>query len=57
MKTTIKSKSRSVEKRFNFSNQSTAQLYEAGLISGKAIAILPKYDQGSEVDRGCVVRD
>ena len=27
-----------------FSNQSVAQLYEAGLIGGKAIAILPKYE-------------
>lgn len=27
-----------------FSNQSVAQLYEAGLIGGKAIAILPQYD-------------
>ena len=32
-----------------FSNQSVAQLYEAGLIGGKAIAILPKYDSASGI--------
>ena len=32
-----------------FSNQSVAQLYEAGLIGGKAIAILPQYDSTVEV--------
>jgi len=31
-----------------FSNQSVAQLYEAGLIGGKAIAILPQYDSPVE---------
>jgi len=31
-----------------FSNQSVAQLYEAGLIGGKAIAILPQYDSKVE---------
>jgi len=31
-----------------FSNQSVAQLYEAGLIGGKAIAILPQYDSTVE---------
>ncbi len=32
-----------------FSNQSVAQLYEAGLIGGKAIAILPQYDSTVEL--------
>ena len=32
-----------------FSNQSIAQLYEAGLIGGKAIAILPKYDAAAGI--------
>ena len=32
-----------------FSNQSVAQLYEAGLIGGKAIAILPKYDSAAGI--------
>lgn len=45
----------SLRSDLNFSNQSTAQLYEAGLIGGKAIAILPKYDQGSEVKTGDVL--
>ena len=27
-----------------FSSQSIAQIYEPGLIGGKAIALLPKYD-------------
>ncbi len=45
----------SLRNDLNFSNQSTAQLYEAGLIGGKAIAILPKYDQGSEVKTGDVL--
>lgn len=31
-----------------FSNQSVAQLYEAGLIGGKAIAILPQFDSTVE---------
>jgi phospholipid/cholesterol/gamma-HCH transport system substrate-binding protein len=38
-----------------FSNQSKAQLYEAGLIGGKAIAILPVYDQGNVVKSGDVL--
>ena len=45
----------SLRNDLNFSNQSTAQLYEAGLIGGKAIAILPTYDQGSEVKTGDVL--
>lgn len=39
----------SLREDLTFSNQSTAQLYEAGLIGGKAIAILPKYDTGTVI--------
>lgn len=39
----------SLREDLTFSNQSVAQLYEAGLIGGKAIAILPKYDTASVV--------
>ena len=45
----------SLRSDLNFSNQSIAQLYEAGLIGGKAIAILPVYDQGNEVSTGDVL--
>ena len=36
-----------VENDFNFSNQSIAQIYETGLIGGKALGIIPKY--GNEI--------
>ena len=36
-----------VENDFSFSNQSTAQIYETGLIGGKALAVIPKY--GNEI--------
>ena len=39
----------SLREDLTFSNQSTAQLYEAGLIGGKSIAILPKYDTGTVI--------
>lgn len=39
----------SLREDLRFSNQSIAQLYEAGLIGGKAIAILPKYDSGNTI--------
>ena len=32
-----------VENDFNFSNESVAQIYETGLIGGKALAVIPKY--------------
>ena len=32
-----------VENEFNFSSQSIAQIYETGLIGGKAVAVIPKY--------------
>lgn len=34
----------SLREDLSFSNQSVAQLYEAGLIGGKSIAVIPKYD-------------
>ena len=33
-----------IESDFYFSNKSTAELYESGLIGGKAIAIIPAFD-------------
>lgn len=45
----------SLRNDLSFSNQSKAQLYEAGLIGGKAIAILPIYDQGNIVKSGDVL--
>lgn len=36
-----------VENDFSFSNQSIAQIYETGLIGGKALAVIPKY--GNEI--------
>ena len=45
----------SLREDLTFSNQSVAQLYEAGLIGGKAIAILPKYDSASVVKNGDIL--
>jgi phospholipid/cholesterol/gamma-HCH transport system substrate-binding protein len=45
----------SLRNDLNFSSQSKAQLYEAGLIGGKAIAIIPIYEQGSIVKDGDVL--
>ena len=39
----------------NFSNKSVAQLYEAGLIGGKAIAIIPKYDTSNIIKNGDIL--
>ena len=41
---------------FPFSVNSEAQLYEAGLIGGKAIAIIPAFDSSSLVQSGDVLR-
>ena len=38
-----------VENDFNFSSESVAQIYETGLIGGKALAVIPKY--GNELAR------
>lgn len=37
-----------VENDFPFSRSSTAQIYESGLIGGKALAIIPSFDNGVE---------
>jgi len=41
-----------VENEFEFSKNSEAQLYEAGLIGGKAIAIVPSFDNAEKAEKG-----
>lgn len=41
-----------IDSDFEFSKNSTAQLYEAGLIGGKAIAIIPAFDGAPSVKSG-----
>ncbi len=41
-----------VESDFEFSKNSTAELYETGLIGGKAIAIKPAFDDAEKAKRG-----
>ena len=45
----------SIRDDLNFSNKSVAQLYEAGLIGGKAIAIIPKYDSSNIIKNGDIL--
>ena len=45
----------SIRDDLNFSNKSVAQLYEAGLIGGKAIAIIPKYDNSNIIKNGDIL--
>jgi len=45
----------SLREDLSFSDQSVAQLYEAGLIGGKAIAILPQYEEGNIIQSGAVL--
>ena len=45
----------SIRNDLTFSGESIAQLYEAGLIGGKAIAILTKYDAANEVKDGDIL--
>ncbi|MEC8536549.1 MAG: MlaD family protein, partial [Bacteroidota bacterium] len=45
-----------IESDFKFSKNSIAQLYESGLIGGKAIAIIPANDGGENVVSGDVLR-
>ncbi|MDC1216592.1 MlaD family protein [Flavobacteriaceae bacterium] len=45
----------SLRSDLHFSNQSIAQLYEAGLIGGKAIAIIPVYDSGDMIESGDIL--
>lgn len=44
-----------VRNDLSFSNQSVAQLYEAGLIGGKAIAIIPQYDSATAIKNGDIL--
>lgn len=44
-----------IDSDFEFSKNSTAQLYEAGLIGGKAIAIIPAFDGAPNVESGDVL--
>ena len=41
-----------VEKDFNFSKNSTAQVYGGGIIGGKSLAIVPEYESGSIAKSG-----
>ncbi len=45
----------SVRGDLTFSNKSVAQLYEAGLIGGKAIAIISKYDASNIIKNGDIL--
>jgi len=45
----------SIRDDLNFSNKSVAQLYEAGLIGGKAIAIIAKYDTSNIIKNGDIL--
>jgi phospholipid/cholesterol/gamma-HCH transport system substrate-binding protein len=42
----------SVDNSFPFSEESVAQIYGGGLIGGKSLAILPKYEQGKTAQSG-----
>ena len=45
-----------LENDFKFSENSEAQLYENGLIGGKAIAIVPAFDGGATAENGSTLR-
>lgn len=45
-----------IDSNFKFSKNSTAELYESGLIGGKAIAIIPANDGAANVSSGHVLR-
>ncbi len=45
-----------IDSDFNFSKNSIAELYESGLIGGKAIAIIPVYDDSESSVNGDVLR-
>ena len=44
-----------IDSDFEFSKNSTAQLYEAGLIGGKAIAIIPAFDGAPSIESGDIL--
>ena len=45
-----------IDSDFYFSNKSTAELYESGLIGGKAIAIIPAFDGSANTVSGDVLK-
>lgn len=45
-----------IDSDFEFSKNSTAQLYESGLIGGKAIAIIPAFDGAPNVESGDLLK-
>jgi len=45
-----------ITKDFEFSKNSEAQLYEAGLIGGKSIAIVPKFDDSGIAESGAFLK-
>ena len=45
-----------VRKELNFSRESAAMLYEVGLIGGKAISIVPKFDNNKTIQSGDTLR-
>ena len=45
-----------VRKELNFSKESAAMLYEVGLIGGKAISIVPKFDINKTIQSGDTLR-
>ncbi len=45
-----------ITKEFEFSKNSEAQLYEAGLIGGKSIAIVPKFDNAAIAESGAFLK-
>lgn len=45
-----------VDNEFQFSKNSEAQLYEAGLIGGKAIAIVPAFDNAENATKGTFLK-
>jgi len=45
-----------ITKEFGFSKNSEAQLYEAGLIGGKSIAIVPKFDNSAIAESGAFLK-
>ncbi len=45
-----------ITKDFDFSKNSEAQLYEAGLIGGKSIAIVPKFDGSGKAESGAYLK-
>lgn len=44
-----------IEDEYQFSKNSTAELYETGLIGGKAIAIIPAFDNGPNAESGDIL--